>query len=241
MHRAVLLKSIAARAAALGASQIGTIPVTALLDSPSHRIYRLDLQHDSTGTVVVLALEHPPEQPEMDWWDNWQGGTPGNQRLINFSRRLVKWLRRKYAVEATELPYQVERSGVFLKDAAILAGLGVMGRNNLLITPRYGPRVRLRALLVDISLPATAPVGRFDPCKGCPAPCLSACPRDAFDGGSYARERCQLQMQADEANPIALRSPVVGMPTKFKVAYCRLCELSCPVGDSDTLQLGVSP
>jgi hypothetical protein len=32
-------------------------------------------------------------------------------------------------------------------------------------------------------------------------------------------------------NPSALRSPVVGMPTKFKIAYCRLCELACPVGD----------
>jgi hypothetical protein len=40
-------------------------------------------------------------------------------------------------------------------------------------------------------------------------------------------------MKADEAHPIALRSPVVGMATKFKVAYCRLCELACPVGDSD--------
>ena len=231
MHRAILLKSIAARAAALGASQIGSIPVASLRGSPSHRLYNLNLQHYITGTVVVLSLEHPREKPEMDWWDSWQGGTPGNQRLINFIRRLIKWLRKKYAVEATELPYQVERNGVFLKDAATLAGLGVMGRNNLLITPRYGPRVRLRGLLLDIPLPATAPLEGFDPCNGCPAPCLSACPQDAFAGGTYIRERCQLQMQADEAHPIALRSPVVGMATKFKVPYCRLCELACPVGD----------
>jgi epoxyqueuosine reductase len=169
----------------------------------------------------------------MDWWDNWQGGTPGNRRLINISHRLLKWLRKKYRLEAVELPYQVERGGVFLKDAAILAGLGVMGRNNLLITPRYGPRVRIKALLVDLPLPAAGPLEGFDPCNGCPAPCLSACPQEAFTGGSYARERCQLQMKADEAHPIALRSPVVGMATKFKVAYCRLCELACPVGDSD--------
>jgi len=241
MHRTILLNSIAARAKSLGASQIGAIPAAALRHSPSHRLYHLDLQRHAAGAVVVLALEHPEGQPEMDWWDNWQGSTPGNRRLINISHRMVKWLRKKYALEAVELPYQVERNGVFLKDAAILAGLGVMGRNNLLITPRYGPRVRLRALLLDSSLPATAPLEGFDPCDGCEAPCLSACPRDAFASGSYDRERCQLQMKADEANPIALRSPVVGMPTKFKVAYCRLCERACPVGDGNAPQLGVSP
>jgi epoxyqueuosine reductase len=241
MHRTILFKSIAARAAALGASQIGSIPVASLRDSSSHRRYNLNLQHHITGTVVVISLEHPREQPEMDWWDNWQGGTLGNRRLINFNRRLVKWIRKKYTVEAYELPYQVERNGIFLKDAAALSGMGVMGRNNLLITPQFGPRVRLRAFLLALALPATGAPKGFDPCNGCPAPCMAACPQEAFASGSYNRERCQLQMKADEANPIALRSPVVGMAPKFKVAYCRLCELACPVVDGGNPQLGVSP
>lgn len=226
-------QTIARRAMASGASCVGFVPVDTLLNSPSHRPHRRHLPQHSGGMLVVLALAHPPGQPEMDWWDSWQGGTPGNRRLVNITRRLAKWMRKKVAIEALELPYQVERNGVFLKDAAILAGLGAMGRNNLLITPRYGPRVRLRALLLDRSLPATGPLAGFEPCEGCPAPCLSACPQDAFAGGSYNRDRCQWQMKTNEANPIALRSPVVGMATKFKVAYCRLCELACPAGDSD--------
>ena len=226
-------QKIIKRGMSLGVSRVGIVPVDNLRDSPSHRRYAIDLHMYAGSTVMILALEHPREQPEMDWWDSWQGGTPGNRRLINFSRRMVKWLRKTYRLKALELPYQVERNGVFLKDAAILAGLGVMGRNNLLITPRYGPRVRLKALALDLSLPATGPLEGFEPCNGCPAPCLSACPQDAFASGSYARERCQWQMKGDEAHPIALRSPVVGMATKFKVAYCRLCELACPVGDRD--------
>jgi epoxyqueuosine reductase len=229
----VTSQTITRRAMALGASCVGLVPVDALLNSPSYRHHRRHLPQHSDGTLVVLALVHPPGQPEMDWWDNWQGGTPGNRRLVNINRRLVKWMRKKVALEAFELPYQVDRNGVFLKDAAILAGLGVMGRNNLLITPRYGPRVRLRALLLNRSLPVPGPLGGFEPCKECPAPCLGACPQDAFAGGSYIHERCQWQMRANEAHPIALHSPVVGMATKFKVAYCRLCELACPVGDSD--------
>jgi epoxyqueuosine reductase len=224
-------QKIVKQAVALGATSAGLVPLAALRDTPSHRMHPRDLDWNAGGTVIVLLLEHPPGQPEMDWWDNWQGDTPGNRRLINISRRLVKWIGREYALEASELPYQVKRNGIFLKDAAVLAGLGVMGRNNLLITPRLGPRVRLRALLLDLRLPEAGPLEGFDPCNGCDAPCLTACPQDAFGGGAYQRERCQLQMKADEDRPIALRSPVVGMATKFKVAYCRLCELACPVGE----------
>lgn len=234
-------QKIAKRAITLGASRIGIVSTASLREAPSHRVQPLNLQGVVEGTVVVLALTHPPGRPEMDWWDNWQGGTPGNCRLVNISRRLAKWICKKYALEAFEVPYQVERRGVFLKDAATLSGLGVMGRNNLLITPQYGPRVRLRALVLKVALPGTGPLQGFDPCQGCDAPCLSACPQKAFDSGAFQRERCQQQMRADESNPIALRSPVVGMATKFKIAYCRLCELSCPVGDAASSQLDVSP
>jgi len=72
------------------------------------------------------------------------------------------------------LPYHIENGGIYLKDAAVLAGLGTIGRNNLLITPEFGPRVRLRALLAGVDLPPTGPAG-FDPCEGCPAPCLTDC------------------------------------------------------------------
>ena len=94
------IQKIAKRSISLGASRVGVIPVAPLRDSPSHRRYPVDLQPFAAFTVVVLALEHPAGQPEMDWWDNWQGGTPGNRRLINLNRRLVKWLHKKYAAEA---------------------------------------------------------------------------------------------------------------------------------------------
>jgi NMD protein affecting ribosome stability and mRNA decay len=59
---------------------------------------------------------------------------------------------------------------------------------------------------------------------------LQACPQNAFQEGNYSRKRCQRQMQKDEANPILRRSPIVGMPAEFTIAYCRQCELLCPVG-----------
>jgi len=223
-------KEIAAKAISLGASLVGVTRVATLLDSPSHRLHPVKRCARDACSVLVLALAHAEGQPEMDWWDNRQGRTPGNRRLIKINHRLTKWFWEAYAVEARELPYHAIHRGVYLKDAAILAGLGVMGKNNLLITPQYGPRVRLRALLFDQLLESTGPLDGFTPCEGCDVRCMQACPWEALHGGSYQRERCWQQMEEDETDQIVLTSPFVGMPAKHVIPYCRRCELACPVG-----------
>ena len=76
--------------------------------------------------------------------------------------------------------YHVEKGGIFLKDAAVIAGLGCIGKNNILVTPDYGPRIRLRAMLPDEEISPTGS-NDFDPCSGCDAPCRQACPQNAFD------------------------------------------------------------
>lgn len=230
MDPALPFDKIATQAVSLGASLVGAAHVVTLLASPSHRRFQIDRRVQEARSVLVLALAHDDAKPEMDWWDNRQGRTPGNRRLIKINRKLKKWFRKTYAVEASELPYNAHQRGVFLKDAAVLAGLGVMGKNNLLVTPQYGPRVRLRALLLDRFVQCTGPLTGFSPCETCEGFCMRACPKEAFAGGAYRHDRCRQQMEKNESDPVVLASPVVGMPTRFKIAYCRLCELACPVG-----------
>lgn len=230
MDSAIPFEKIAAQAISTGASLVGVVEVATLLNSPSHRLHTVDRKVCEACYVVVLALAHTAEQAEMDWWDGQKGGTPGSRRLIDINRRLTKWFRKEYGAEAYGLPYQAIGGGIFLKDAAVLAGLGVIGKNNLLITPQYGPRVRLRALLLNQPLKCTEPLADFAPCDGCGGPCMQACPREAFQGGFFQSKRCLLQMKKDETDKVALKKPVVWMPDQFRIVYCRLCELSCPVG-----------
>ena len=188
---------------------------------------------ETAKTVLVIALSHPEDKPEMDWWFG-PKMPPGNRILVNIFKELGPWIQETYGIETKHLPYHVEKGGTYLKDAAVMAGLGCVGKNNLFVTPEYGPRVRLRAMLLDRKLPPNGPTG-FNPCKTCEEFCRKACPQSAFENiiytpeeygqdilpgrdGRFSRPTCNLQMEKNEE----------GEPETIK--YCRACEFACPVG-----------
>lgn len=96
------------------------------------------------------------------------------------------------------------------KDAAVLAGLGTMGRNSLLITPEFGPRVRLACLVTEAPLEHTPPAVQEDLCVGCNA-CIRACPAHAIGkpepGQSSALNRfaCRAYRQAGLVCSVCLK------------------------------------
>lgn len=223
-----LTRRILAQACSAGASLAGIVSVEALRRSPSHRLGEAAHLPPESRSVLVLALAHPPENPALDWWDSHPGHTPGNRALIRVARELSAWMEADLGIRSRDVPYAIDEGGIFLKDAAVLAGLGVIGRNNLLVTPEYGPRVRLRALLLEADLSPAPPLA-FDPCGPCPAPCRSACPRGVFDGGAYSRPECRQEMDANEANPYRIQDVSSLTYSITCVKYCRACELACPV------------
>lgn len=177
-------------------------------------------------SVLVLALAHPAADPELDWWGT-ESGTAGNHRLKIICEKIKPLLMREFNIKARMLTYQPGAMGIFLKDAAVLAGLGCIGANNLLINPQYGSSIRLRALLLDADLPGSGPM-QFSPCASCSHPCWRACPQNAFNPGSYNRLKCRTQMLKDETNRTAVETDQRGWVTIVK--YCRACELACPIG-----------
>ncbi len=201
---------------------------------------------ENAKTVLVIAVEHPEDQPEMDWWFG-RVDPPGNRVLASVVKKLCAWINDTYGIGTFHMPYHVEKGGTYLKDASVLAGLGCIGRNNILVTPEFGPRVRLRALTLDVNIPSTGPTA-FDPCADCNDLCRKACPRKTFGDkiydsrdygqeilpgrdGSFSRPLCNGQMEAD--NAVAQEEIVEGFDDPVKIIkYCRNCELACPVGKS---------
>lgn len=222
------IQAILEQSRKLGATLAGVASVAALRQSPSHQAEDHQNWPEEARAAVVLALTHPAAAPELDWWDGRAGGSPGNRRLMGVGRKLSQWIQRELRCRVRALPYGIEKGGKFLKDAAVLAGMGVIGRNNLLITPSHGPRLRLRALLLDIDLGAASPIA-FDPCAGCDAPCLRACPQNAFRSGRYHRPLCRRQMAQDEKGANRMVDIGLMVVRDRRVRYCRACELACPV------------
>lgn len=77
-----------------------------------------------------------------------------------------------------------EYSGIFPhKTAAVLAGLGRIGKNGLFIHDVFGPRVRLATILTDMELPFTKPTQKGS-CQSCNR-CVNACPVMALTGREW--------------------------------------------------------
>lgn len=215
-------------------SGVGTVKEDALPNDP------LFTWPDTVRSVLVIGLSHPQDKPELDWWDG--RGTPGNRILIDIIKQTSRLIEDSLQVKTQKLHYYVEKGGVFLKDAAVLAGLGCIGRNNMLITPSNGPRIRLRALFLDAEIPPTGPIA-FDPCAECKVYCRKVCPEKAmgqkaaifdsidFSGslpgrdGAYNRDLCNVRMEKDVAD-----SSQNSHADQAVIKYCRKCEFVCPVG-----------
>jgi ferredoxin len=115
------------------------------------------------------------------------------------------------------------------RHAAVAAGLGRFGLNNLLLTPEYGPRQRLVSLITEAPLNAdpmlSNPVCLGDKC----GTCLRKCPAKAFGKTREVNLGC-LQEQMAEFDPERCRGYY---KDAAKGSQCsRECMVSCPLAQA---------
>jgi epoxyqueuosine reductase QueG len=101
-----------------------------------------------------------------------------------------------------------------LRHAGYLAGLGVLGKNTLLINREYGNMLQLGAILLDVELEPDSPANYI----GCPEDsrlCIDICPQGALDGKTVDQKRCrQLSINITEKG--------------YTLKKCNLCRSICP-------------
>jgi reductive dehalogenase len=132
---------------------------------------------------------------------------------------------------------------VVLPQLAADAGLGEVGRLSLLITPRYGPRVRLGAVTTTMPLPQDPPIsfGVRDFCsvclkcaRNCPAGALPLGGREEIRGTRYWRmepEQCYRYWRSVGTDcgicvAVCPYSHPRGLPHSFVRTACRRSALS---------------
>jgi epoxyqueuosine reductase len=77
-----------------------------------------------------------------------------------------------------------------LKHAGVLAGLGVLGKNTLLMNERFGNMIWLGAILASVDLEPD-PIAPYEGCiSGCTL-CVDSCPQHALDGITIDQKSCR--------------------------------------------------
>lgn len=130
------------------------------------------------------------------------------------------------AAQRTKAELEELRAPFSFKFAAVHAGLGWIGKNDVLITEQYGPRVRLSAILID---EVFAYGEMIQECR-CPASCrkcIDICPCHALRNISW--------------NINSMRSEIIdyALCNQYRSRYlqrygrknaCGLCMAACPFG-----------
>ena len=193
-------------------------------------------------TVIVMGLrwldpivDGIPETrgiySRMMWAINWQ--------LDHNSYKLAQFLTKRGHITLPMpmgVPYSMERLVGMLshKHAAVLAGLGEFGLNNLVLTPEYGPRQRFTSVLTGAKLDSS---GRNDlslcenTLQRCQRACVQVCPAGALDSALDMPAR-GVRLQGWTINKAACAYFMDrGLPKVSEMQYrCGLCVKACPVG-----------
>ncbi len=110
------------------------------------------------------------------------------------------------------------------KMAATSAGIGWIGKNGLLISPDYGPRLSLATVLTDAPLNVNAPM-EFSLCGDCTL-CMDHCPSAAITGEQWSRYEPYVELiRRDRCTTHKKSTRVLGSKPN-----CGLCVNICPFG-----------
>ena len=182
---------------AMNKLEVNTVGVASLAEWPGTKLEETTLKLlPQARSVVVFAMEYPVEFLDLISAER-VTGTPSlndlfsrntdylNGRLNKASQDIAKASRASGFKALPLPPAGLPQDTRFLeaifsyKHAAQAAGMGYFGRNSLILTPDFGPRVRLTACLTEALLEPTKAGDTEYACQHCKA-CINNCPSGAI-------------------------------------------------------------
>lgn len=176
------------------------------------------------AVTIVKALSRAvvatiTDRPGMIYFQHYRAV---NARLDQLALDAVSFIESKGAyalpVAASQsVPGQKYRGVFSHKTAAVLSGVGFVGRNNLLLHPKFGPCLRLATVLTDLPLRSDRPRENGAICASCGI-CVNACPAKALEGapdGGFDAAKCSEYMK--------------NFRDEGRGAVCGLCMKACPL------------
>ena len=177
-------------------------------------------------SVISLAYNYynpqMQEDPEAPILSMYAYGKDYHKVVKKKLKVLYNWLR----TEAGDISgrYFVDSAPVLERDWAKRSGLGWIGKNTMLINPKFGSYFFLAEIITDLEMEYDAPIR--DHCGTC-TKCIEACPTDAIDENGYHMDGSKCISYAT----IELKSDI---PDSFKgrmenrMFGCDICQDVCP-------------
>ncbi len=170
----------------------------------------------SAQSVVVIGFHYLTEQQAQPPGSGKLGRivAHGHLGILKRAREVCQFLKQH--------GYQAVM-GAHRKEAAIRAGLGVIGKNDLIISPEFGSWVAYQSIVTDAALEPDTPLGNLDVCQDCQL-CLQACPTGAlYEPRRLDPGRCVTAvLTSREIAPD--RRPAIGS----YILGCDACQEACP-------------
>ncbi len=145
--------------------------------------------------VIVLACKFPHDAMESDP-DTYTAVRNAVAARIDAMAEQVAGRLKEYGVSArpvksldVTLDKDRYRGPVSLKHAAVMAGLGKIGKNTLLINENLGSMLWLGAVLTDAVLSAD-PIAPYEPCPSSCRLCVEKCPAGALGQEMMNQRAC---------------------------------------------------
>lgn len=172
----------------------------------------------ATALLVLLWAYSPAQLPQDDdhlFVDSYYFAS---NQAYHAARALEDRLKQAGYMAKANVSYPA-------REAAVRAGMGVIGDNGLLITPQHGTRVVIILMATDaVGVPSADCVER----KGCLhcGRCTAACPTGALSAGGMTHpDRCLRNfMMEGIVVPEAVRPLMKG-----KLIGCDACQRACPL------------
>lgn len=178
----------------------------------------------SATTIVVFGVKSVDDADELAihrGGNNW--AYPAYFPLTHMRRDVLQILRDN-GYRAIPLPALVP-----IKRIAILAGLGVYGKNSMVLSSRHGLWLRLEAVVTDAELPVDRPMDK-DLCGSCTR-CVKACPAKALKPYVLDPTKCLIDMSLMKNPPKTydkLRERFEPQLTPNTHVMCTMCQKACP-------------
>jgi epoxyqueuosine reductase len=205
----------------------------------------LDVREDPSrmlrncSTVISLAYPYSANKPKtLDGFSIARYANPAIEdyhiRLRTICGELVSMIRDKIPESRSRIC--VDSAPLMERSIAAAAGIGFVGKNNLLIIPGYGSYFYLAEILTTAAFSRLSPEQLDNQCGSCSL-CLGACPTGALEKNySLNAQRCLSYLTVEDKRPL---KPDLGGAMGRCFFGCDRCQEVCPFNrktdDSDVV------